>query len=133
MDQPKFHLITAYLFHAGGHDDPSVWLPTAGIVFQGDASLRAWVSLLTTTLIRNATPLSEMRRFIEKDRTKCRKNLPVYRGRGNSSNPCSQLHRYVINFGEMDRSRGQKWPELVAIVENKVKPERLEKAPDVAA
>ena len=37
-------------------------------------------------------------------------------------------HRYVINFGERDEEEcRRRWPELMAIVEENVKPERITK------
>ena len=34
-------------------------------------------------------------------------------------------HRYVINFGEMSEAEAGSWPDLMPIVEERVKPERI--------
>ncbi|MCX7790786.1 MAG: hypothetical protein N2378_09125, partial [Chloroflexaceae bacterium] len=44
-----------------------------------------------------------------------------------NSSPCHAHHRYVINFGERDEAEcRRRWPELMAIVEAKVRPERMQ-------
>ena len=42
-----------------------------------------------------------------------------------NSSPTHSHHRYVINFGEMKKDEARKYSDLMAIVEEKVKPERL--------
>jgi hypothetical protein len=50
-----------------------------------------------------------------------------------NTSPRQLHHRYVINFGERSAEEcRRRWPELMAIVEAKVKPERLKKAADLA-
>ncbi|MEI7895245.1 MAG: type IIL restriction-modification enzyme MmeI, partial [Myxococcales bacterium] len=50
-----------------------------------------------------------------------------------NTSPTHAHHRYVINFGEMAEEEARRWPDLMAILETKVKPERASKAADVAA
>jgi hypothetical protein len=38
--------------------------------------------------------------------------------------PTHSHHRYVINFADMNEDEARKYPDLMAIVEKKVKPER---------
>ena len=52
--------------------------------------------------------------------------FPYIGGEEVNNSPTHAHHRYVINFGEMTRGGGrERWPELMAIVEEKVKPERM--------
>lgn len=47
-----------------------------------------------------------------------------------NSNPVHKHHRYVINFGELSEEKcRQKWPDLMIIVERKVKPKRISLPP----
>ncbi len=41
-----------------------------------------------------------------------------------NSDPDPDLERYVINFGQMDLEEAEKWPDLIRIVRELVKPER---------
>jgi hypothetical protein len=44
-----------------------------------------------------------------------------------NSSPTHEHHRYVINFGERGEEEcRRRWPELIGIVEQKVKPERMQ-------
>jgi hypothetical protein len=42
-----------------------------------------------------------------------------------NGSPTHDHHRFVINFGQMTEDEAREWPDLVRIVEEKVKPERL--------
>ena len=46
-----------------------------------------------------------------------------------NDSPTHAHHRYVINFGDVARMRARRWPDLMAIVEAKVKPERQAEQP----
>ena len=52
--------------------------------------------------------------------------LPYIGGKEINTSPTHAHHRYVINFGERSEQEcRQRWPELMAIVEEKGKPERM--------
>jgi hypothetical protein len=73
----------------------------------------------------DATPIAEMQRLIEKDPRNREKIYPYIGGEEVNESPTHEHHRYVINFGEMSESEARNWPDLMAIVEKKVRPERL--------
>lgn len=50
--------------------------------------------------------------------------FPYLGGEELNTNPTHSHHRYVIHFGEMTEEEARKWPDLMRIVEEKVKPER---------
>ena len=51
-----------------------------------------------------------------------------------NSSPTHAHHRYVINFGErIEENCRQEWPELMGIVERKVKPWRLAQNREIRA
>jgi hypothetical protein len=72
-----------------------------------------------------ATPLVEMRSLIEKDPRNAQCIFPYLGGEDFLNDPRQSHSRYVINFGDMSESEARRWPDLFAIVEHKVKPERL--------
>ena len=52
--------------------------------------------------------------------------FPYIGGEEVNTSPTHAHHRYVINFGERSEEEcRRRWPELMAIVEAKVKPERM--------
>ena len=51
--------------------------------------------------------------------------FPYIGGAEVNSEPKHLHHRYVINFGEMSEEEARQWPDLMTIVKERVKPERL--------
>ncbi|MEA5478034.1 type IIL restriction-modification enzyme MmeI [Pseudanabaena galeata UHCC 0370] len=50
-----------------------------------------------------------------------------------NSTPTHSHHRYVINFGEMTEDEARQYPDLIKIVEEKVKPARLKQNREIRA
>jgi hypothetical protein len=73
----------------------------------------------------DATPLAEMERLIKKDKRNAERVFPYIGGEEVNESPTHSHHRYVINFGEMTEEEARRWPDLMRIVEEKVKPERM--------
>lgn len=150
-------IITAYLFHAGTHNNPAILLSNTGKSFQGIIVLGMGFTFDDTDVKGIASPISEMQRIIEKDANNAQRILPYLGGEETYESPTQVHHRYVIDFEELPLLRedlGKKWveatdgqraewvregivpldypdgvaadyPDLLSIVETKVKPERL--------
>jgi len=80
----------------------------------------------------NATPLSVLR-DLEQNRHNSDVVFPFLGGDEILSQPEPITSRFVINFGERSLENAREWPDLLEIVERKVRPERVGKAKDVAA
>ena len=66
-----------------------------------------------------------MHRLIEQNPKNAEVIFPYIGGEEVNSSPTHAHHRYVINFGEMsEKEVRENYPDLMAIVEEKVKPER---------
>ncbi|MCS6840118.1 MAG: hypothetical protein NZ701_04995, partial [Roseiflexus sp.] len=126
LDGREVETITAFLFHRGGHDDPARLTANEGKSYQGSIVLGMGFTFDDTDTKGVATPLAEMERLIAANPA-CREVIfPYIGGEELNSSPTHAHHRYVINFGDRDEAEcRQRWPELMAIVEAKVKPERL--------
>jgi hypothetical protein len=72
----------------------------------------------------DATPLAEMHRLLKKDPRNAARIFPYLGGEELNSSPTQSHHRFVIHFGQMSEDEARQWPDLMAIVERKVKPER---------
>ena len=127
LDGRKVDRITAFLFHRGGHDDPVRLKANEGKSFQGSIVLGMGFTFDDTDTKGIATPLAEMRRLIEKDPRNREVIFPYIGGEEVNTSPTHAHNRYVINFGERSEEEcRRRWPDLMAIVETRVKPERMD-------
>ncbi|MCE9636427.1 MAG: hypothetical protein K8T90_12045 [Planctomycetes bacterium] len=127
LDKHHVPIVTAYLFHMGGHEDPAQLRANASLSFQGSIILGMGFTFDDTDKNGETSPLSEMRRLVAKDPRNKERIFPYIGGEELNDNPTHAHHRYVINFGEMTESEAQRWPDLVAILEQRVRPDRLTK------
>ena len=122
LDGRDVERITAFLFHAGGHDDPARLAANAGKSFIGSYVLGMGFTFDDHSPA--ATPIAEKHRLIERDPRNAERIFPYIGGQEVNTSPTHAHHRYVINFGEMTEQEARRWPDLMAIVEEKVRPER---------
>ena len=73
-----------------------------------------------------ASPLSLMHELIAKDPRNAERIFPYIGGEEVNDSPTHAHHRYVINFGEMSEEEARQWPDLMRIIEEKVKPRAAE-------
>lgn len=126
LDDEQVGIITAFLFHRGGHDDPARLRENVGRSFVGSYVLGMGFTFDDTDTKGAATPLADMRRLIEKNPRNAEAIFPYIGGEEVNTSPTHSHHRYVINFGERSESECRdRWPELMEIVEAKVRPERM--------
>lgn len=118
-------LITAFLFHKGGHESPTGLASNAERSFQGSIVLGMGFTFDDTDTKGVASSLSEMREAVQKDPRNAERIFPYIGGEEVNNSPTHSHHRYVINFGEMSKEEAWQWPDLMQIVEMKVKPERM--------
>ncbi|MBD1858010.1 MULTISPECIES: Eco57I restriction-modification methylase domain-containing protein [Leptolyngbya] len=123
LDGQTVEEITAFLFHKGGHENPAVLLANANKSFQGSIVLGMGFTFDDTKA--DLTSIATMNQLIEKDPRNAERIFPYIGGDEINNNPTHSHHRYVINFGDMSEDEARKYPDLMAIVEEKVKPQRL--------
>ena len=156
LDNASTDLITAFLFHRGGHEDPARLEANAGKSFQGSIVLGMGFTFDDTDTKGVASPLAERRRLIAADPRNQETIFPYIGGEEVNTSPTHAHHRYVINFrdyplrrenlgkpwvgADHDQRRGwlrrgivptdypepvaADWPDLLTIIEERVKPER---------
>jgi len=125
LDGREVPLISAFLFHAGGNENPQTLLANVDKSFQGSIVLGMGFTFDDTN--PDATPIAEMHRLIEQNPKNADLIFPYIGGEEVNSSPNHAHNRYVINFGEMSEDEAQKYPDLYAIVREKVYPERKNK------
>ncbi|MDO8795561.1 MAG: N-6 DNA methylase [Vicinamibacterales bacterium] len=117
--------ITAFLFQAGVNDDPQRLIANANKSFQGPIVLGMGFTFDDTDKKGVASPISLMHELIRKDPRNAERIFPYIGGEEVNDSPTHAHHRYAINFDQMLEEEARRWPELMAIVEAKVRPERL--------
>ncbi|MYJ44236.1 MAG: N-6 DNA methylase, partial [Rhodothermaceae bacterium] len=149
-------LITAFLFHGGGHMNPRKLQENSGKGFRGSIILGMGFTFDDMDSKGVATPISEMEHLILENPRNQEVIFPYIGGQEVNSSPVHSHHRYVINFSDWplrrvdlgiawrdaERERRKNWlregsvpldypdpvaadwPQLLSIVEEKVKPER---------
>jgi len=125
LDGKSVPIITAYLFHAGGHEDPGVLRANEGKSFTGSFVLGMGFTFDDTDTKGVANPIALMHELVAKDPRNAERIFPYIGGEEVNDSPAHAHHRYVINFGDMTEQEARRWPDLMRIVEEKVKPERL--------
>ena len=130
LDGRKVPRISAYLFANETDDDPAALVEADGKSFAG-------VSLYGQGFLfadgdEEATPLSEMHRLLASNPRNAEIVFPYIGGEELNSTPNVVHRRYVINFDDMNEKEAAEWPDLFAIVKEKVLPERLRKSKEVA-
>jgi len=124
LDGRPAERITAYLFHAGGHDDPAQIVANAGKSFQGSIVLGMGFTFDGNKQDAVVNPISMMEQLIAKDVRNRDRIFPYIGGEEVNESPTHSHDRYVIDFFDMSLEKAQAWPELLQIVREKVKPER---------
>ncbi|WP_437650443.1 type IIL restriction-modification enzyme MmeI [Sorangium sp. So ce362] len=75
---------------------------------------------------------SEREALVAKDAKNAARIFPYLGGEELNTSPTQAFDRYAINFGQMDLAEAERWPDLVGILREKVKPER-ERTRDTAS
>lgn len=131
LDGKQAGRISAFLFHRGGDDDPAPLKENEEKGFVGSYVLGMGFTFDDSN--PEATPIAEMHRLIKKDPRNQERIFPYLGGEELNTDPGHKHHRYVINFGQMSEEEARQWPDLMAIVEQKVKPERLAQKREIRA
>ncbi|HOU53048.1 MAG TPA: N-6 DNA methylase [Myxococcota bacterium] len=128
LDDREVPKITAFLFHRGSHADPTRLLANKGKQFEGVKIYGQGFTFDDTDTKGVATPIAEMERILAEHPDYREVIFPYIGGEEVNTSPTHAHHRYVINFGERSEEEcRRRWPEFMAIVEAKVKPERVTK------
>jgi hypothetical protein len=132
LDGRQVPQITAFLFDKGGHEDPKQLVANAGKSFQGSIVLGMGFTFDDSGEADDDTPgipspIATMERLIAANSQNAEVIFPYIGGKEVNDSPTHAHHRYVINFGDRtEKECWEQWPELMAIVERKVKPSRLQ-------
>ncbi len=139
LDKRPVEQITAFLFANGGHEDPKPLAANSGKSFVGSYVLGMGFTFDDSGPADDDTPgipspIATMERLIAENPKNAEVIYPYIGGEEVNSSPTHAHHRYVINFEERSEEEcRRKWPDLIAIVERKVKSGRLAQNREIRA
>ena len=125
--------ITAFLLANGGHEDPKSLAANDHKSFQGSILGGSGFTFDDSDQADDDTtdtpsPIATMERLITTNLKNQKVIFPYIGGKDVNDSPTHSHHRYVIDF--RDRSENecrQNWPEIMNLLERKVKPHRQER------
>jgi hypothetical protein len=127
LDGRPVERITAFLFPQGTSDDPVQLLANVDRSFQGSIVLGMGFTFDDSGASSGeTTSVAEMRALIVRDPRNQERIFPFIGGEEINTSPSHAHHRYVINFVMMSEEEARTWPDLMAIVEAKVRPGRMQ-------
>lgn len=124
--------ISAFLLANGGHEDPLPLLENAGKSFQGSVVLGMGFTFdrsgqADEDTVGIPSPITTMDRLIAANSKNAEVIFPFVGGEDVNDNPTHSHHRYVIDFRDRNEEEcWRDWPQLMKILEKKVKPQRQE-------
>jgi len=123
LDGRSVDRITAFLFHVGGDWDPQSLPENESQAFQGTNVVGPGFTF--DDAAEDASPVRVMHELAARDQRNLERIFPYLGGEEFNASP-TQLHsRFIIDFGSMSETEARRWPDLMSIVEGKVKPQRL--------
>ena len=124
LDGREVPVITAYLFHAGGHEDPALLKANESRSYVGSYVMGMGFTFDDSDTKGIASSLAEMHHLIETNAHNSERIFPYIGGEEVCDSPTQSHHRYVIDFFDRSLDEASEWPDLLEIVRRKVKPER---------
>lgn len=129
LDGRPVERITAFLFDRGGDEDPRRLAANSGLSFIGSYVLGMGFTFDDTDKKGVANPTALMRELIAEDPKNAERIFPYIGGEEVNTDPEHRPHRWVINFEDMSEAEARQWPDLFRIVEERVKPGRIQLPP----
>lgn len=125
LDARQVEQITAYLVERGGHEDPARLRVNDGQSFTGVKTYGTGFTFDDSSDEGPPSPLATMVELIDADVRNKEAIFPYLGGEEVNTSPTQLYHRYVIDFGQRNEAEvRRRWPDLLDIVEARVRPER---------
>jgi len=131
LDGAPVPTISAFLLPGQTDRDPARLAANRDLVFTG---MKPYADgLIFSDDSPKTTPLAEMRRLVEADPRNAARIFPYIGGKEINTHPRQEHHRHIIHFAAMSETEAARWPALLKIARDRVRPERLRKSAEVAA
>jgi hypothetical protein len=123
LDGRNVNRITPFLFHTGPNSEPKALASNSSLSYNGVYPYGAGFQFDDGD--ERATPISVMNHLLSEDPRNAQVIFPYIGGEELLGDPTQTHRRYVISFGSRNHDEVLQWPALLAILEAKVKPERM--------
>lgn len=124
--------ITAFLVHTGDDEDPKPLAANSGMGFIGSLVLGMGFTFDDTDKKGVTSSISRMHDLIGADVRNAERIKPFIGGEDVNDSPTHSPERWIIDFDQMSIDDARRWPDLLEICEERVKPEREAKSDEVA-
>ena len=125
IDGRQVSEISAFLFHQGGHDDPTRLRANGDKSFVGMFLRGMGFTFDDNSTRGTVTSISTMRKLIAKNPNNSSVIFPYIGGQEVYASPTHAPHRYAIDFGNLDEETCRtRWPDVFFVVEQRVRPDR---------
>ena len=131
LDERQVKQITAFLVEKGGDDNPFTLRENLNIAFQG--YLLRGMGFTFAHGDDSVSSILDRDNLIAADPRNQERIFPFIGGEEVNDDPRHMYKRSAINFGAMSLAEAQKWPMLVKVLEDRVKPERERQGREAAA
>jgi hypothetical protein len=125
LDRHLRPFITAFLFHRGGHENPAILNANSGKSYQGSKPYGRGFVFDSGHPKSVSGTISEMKELIAKEPRNAERIFPYIGGEEVNDSPTHSAHRWIIDFGVIEEAEAWRWPDLMHILEQRVKPQRL--------
>jgi N-6 DNA Methylase len=136
LDDQIVNKITAFLLSRGGHEAPVCLSENSGKSFKGSGVngigfVFADSESADETTPGTPSPIVTMERLIAEDPRNAEVIFPYIGGEEVNGSPTHAHERYVIDFRDRSEELCRRhWPQLIHLLEAKVRPERIRKKPN---
>ncbi len=133
LDGKEVTHISSYLVRSGSDSDPYQLRANANQSFQGSITLGMGFTFDDKSNRPGVNSIQSMHSLLKKDTRNGEVIFPYIGGSELNDTASFSHHRYVIDFGEATLDEAQRWPDLLELLKNNVKPERSTKSASVAS
>lgn len=126
LDAKQVSKITPFLFRSGSDSEPASLRANQGLAYQGTSLVGMGFTFDDTETKGVAGTAMEMRQLIEERPERATVIKPYIGGADLNASPSLTPYRFAIDLGSLTEDEARsRWPKLVALLEERVKPERM--------
>lgn len=129
LDGRLVNVINAFLFHAGSSENPKKLKINMGKCYQGCVVVGSGFIFDDRDTKGGPSSIADMDNIITQNPINQERIYPYISGEEINEHPKQNPHKFIINLSDLNEDAArQKYPDLIEIVERKVKPDRIKKA-----
>ena len=116
--------INSFLLGTASEADPRQLRQNKDRAFRGHLVYGMGFTFANDDILSESSPLSVMDELIRRNPMNRERIFPYMGGSELNTSPTQEHHRFIINFADLPENEAARWPGLMKIVNDKVRPER---------